>query len=40
MNPPNVTTGVVPFHDYETWYRVTGDLSSGIEVDPGNWTVS
>jgi len=30
MNPPNVTTGVVPFHDYETWYRVTGDLSSGM----------
>jgi L-proline amide hydrolase len=28
MSSPNVLTGVVPFHEWETWYRVTGDLSS------------
>lgn len=25
-----VTEGKAPFRDYETWYRVTGDLSSGL----------
>lgn len=24
------TEGTVPFRDYETWYRVTGDLASGL----------
>jgi L-proline amide hydrolase len=28
MTSPNVTKGVVPFREWETWYRVTGDLSS------------
>jgi L-proline amide hydrolase len=28
MNPANVVEGVVPFGEWETWYRVTGDLSS------------
>jgi L-proline amide hydrolase len=25
-----VTDGVIPFREYETWYRVTGDLSSNM----------
>jgi L-proline amide hydrolase len=25
-----VTEGVIPFREYETWYRVTGDLSSDL----------
>lgn len=25
-----VTEGKAPFRDYETWYRVTGDLGSGL----------
>ena len=28
MSSPNVLNGVVPFREWETWYRVTGDLSS------------
>ena len=28
MSSPNVRNGVVPFREWETWYRVTGDLSS------------
>jgi L-proline amide hydrolase len=29
MNTAKVTEGVAPFGEWETWYRVTGDLSSG-----------
>ena len=28
MSSPNVRNGVVAFREWETWYRVTGDLSS------------
>ena len=28
MSSPNVLNGVVPFREWETWYRVTGDFSS------------
>ncbi|MGC1420021.1 MAG: proline iminopeptidase-family hydrolase [Acidimicrobiales bacterium] len=28
MSAPDVITGVVPFGGHETWYRVTGDLTS------------
>ncbi len=28
MGSPNVRNGVAPFREWETWYRVTGDLSS------------
>ena len=28
MNSPNVVEGVAPFRDWQTWYRVTGDLAS------------
>jgi len=28
MNSPNVVEGVAPFRGWQTWYRVTGDLSS------------
>ncbi len=28
MSTPTVVTGAVPFREYETWYRVTGDLNS------------
>jgi L-proline amide hydrolase len=28
MSTPNVVEGVLPFREYETWYRVTGDLES------------
>ena len=28
MSSPNVRIGVAPFREWETWYRVTGDLSS------------
>jgi L-proline amide hydrolase len=28
MTSPNVVTGTVAFHEWQTWYRVTGDLSS------------
>ena len=28
MNSPNVVEGVAPFRDWQTWYRVTGDLTS------------
>jgi L-proline amide hydrolase len=28
MNPANVVEGTAPFGEWETWYRVTGDLSS------------
>lgn len=28
MSEPTVTEATVPFRDYETWYRVTGDLTS------------
>ena len=28
MNSPNVVKGVAPFRDWQTWYRVTGDLAS------------
>ena len=30
MTEPTVTEGVIPFREYETWYRVTGDLSSDL----------
>jgi L-proline amide hydrolase len=30
MTELKVTEGVIPFHEYETWYRVTGDLSSAL----------
>lgn len=30
MNELVVTEGVIPFREYETWYRVTGDLSSDM----------
>lgn len=29
MSSTNVVEGVAPFGDYETWYRITGDLASG-----------
>jgi L-proline amide hydrolase len=29
MTSANVVTGTVAFHEWQTWYRVTGDLSSG-----------
>ena len=28
MTSPNVVTGTARFHEWQTWYRVTGDLSS------------
>jgi L-proline amide hydrolase len=28
VSTPTVVTGAVPFREYETWYRVTGDLNS------------
>src|ERR1019366_8825436 len=28
VSSPNVRIGVAPFREWETWYRVTGDLSS------------
>jgi len=30
MTDLTVTEGVIPFREYETWYRVTGDLSSDL----------
>jgi L-proline amide hydrolase len=30
VTEPTVTEGVIPFREYETWYRVTGDLSSDL----------
>jgi L-proline amide hydrolase len=30
MTELTVTEGVIPFREYETWYRVTGDLSSAL----------
>ena len=30
MTTPLVTEGTVPFREWETWYRVTGDLHSGL----------
>lgn len=30
MTELTVTEGVIPFREYETWYRVTGDLSSDM----------
>jgi L-proline amide hydrolase len=30
MNDANVIEGMIPFGDYETWYRVTGDLGSAM----------
>ena len=29
MSSTNVVEGVAPFGDYETWYRITGDLAAG-----------
>jgi L-proline amide hydrolase len=30
MSERTTTEGFVPFHDFETWYRITGDVHSGV----------
>ena len=30
MIPEATTEGTIPFGEWKTWYRVTGDLSSGV----------